>query len=418
MRPVYLIAGGLAQATSLEPARDYRFLVREAFDYACASVPRLSPAQVDTCVASVFCDQLSRQLAAASFAADHLGLPPRPVIRVEAGGASGGAALQAGWAEVACGRADLCLVFGFDQVSLLLAEQAREVLAQEHDLNFDHPLGASGPVQASLMARRHMHRFGTTEHHLASIAAKNLSHGRHNPFARRSGEYTVEQILASPRVADPLTGLQVAPEVDAAAVCLLASAKTAARLCSCPVRMAGLGRGSEYARLADRPRGDVLLLPHEHPVDYRGVNFPGVHSSRAGRQAALQAYTMAGINDPVHQVDLAEVDDRTTFGELLACEQLGFCRIGDGGRLVAEQTSWANGSLPVNLSGGLLSLGVAAGSSGLIQAMMALWQLQGAVAHHCRGDGTLQVEGAKIAVVHSSNYSGSLATVTVLRKED
>jgi acetyl-CoA C-acetyltransferase len=153
-------------------------------------------------------------------------------------------------------------------------------------------------------------------------------------------------------------------------------------------------------------------------VDYRGLEYPGAHSSRSGRYAARQAYGMAGIEDPLRELDVAEVDDSTTFGELLAYEQLGLCRLGEGGRLIVEGSTRLNGIIPVNPSGGLLGMGTAPGANGIIQALMALWQLQSSTGRHFRGDTTLQVEGARTAVVHTSTPGGALATVTVLRRED
>jgi acetyl-CoA C-acetyltransferase len=181
--------------------------------------------------------------------------------------------------------------------------------------------------------------------------------------------------------------------------------------------------------MADRPRGEVLLLPHESAEEYRDLTYPGVHSFRGGRMAARLAYRMAGIGNPAEELDFIELHDAYTSSEIQTYEDLGLCRYGEGGRFVAAgcpflpriayglsfsgEGEWPH--VPVNPSGGLLACGHPVGATGLMQAIFALWQLQGTIGRHL-GDDTLQVPDARRGLIHSHAGTGTYITVTVLEK--
>lgn len=424
MRPVYLIAGGVSRFAKTRHDKTFSTLAREALDVALSDLPRLSREQIDGSVIASFSDHFTRQGMAALMAHDQLGLAPRPCRRVEGGGATGGLALHSAWEAVASGRMEVCLALGFETMSQVSTWQGNELIAMASDMDTDFPLGGFYTAYYAMMAVRHMHEFGTTVEQLAKISVKNHRNALHNPFAQGGRQLTVEQVRRSPPVAWPLTVLDICAMSDGAACCLLASEAAAASVCDRPVRIAGLGAATDTMRLADRPRGKVPLFAHETAEEYPGLSYPGVHSFRAGRLAARQAYATAGIVDPRKELDLVELYDSYTSSELQACEDLGLCRIGQGGAFVDSGAPFlggidygldlpAAGRLPVNPSGGLLACGHAIGATGLMQTVFACWQLQGAIARHF-GNDAVQVPDARRAAVHSHAGTGTCVTVTVL----
>ncbi len=413
MRPVYVLAGGLTRFAKRRPEADFRWMVREAYDQALAEVPGLAPARIDGAICSYFSDHFTRQFMAASMVQDYLGLCPRPVRRVEGGGATGGLCLQAAWEAVASGRMDVCLAYGFETMSRVGTWKGNELIALASDVNFDFPVGGFYTGYYAMMVQRHMHEFGTTERQLAQVAVKAYANAAHNPYAQRRKALTVEDVLGSPYVAYPLKMYDVCTMSDGAACLVLASEETARAVCPDPVLVSGIGAGSDTMRMADRPHAAVPLFPWEDPADYAGLRYPGVHSFRSGRVAALEAYAMAGITDPVAELDFVELHDAFTSSEIQTYEDLGLCRYGEGGRFVEEGHSALGGSVPVNPSGGLLACGHPIGATGLMQAVFALWQLQGRVAEKF-GDPTLQIPAARRGLVHSHAGTGTTVTVSIL----
>jgi acetyl-CoA C-acetyltransferase len=177
-------------------------------------------------------------------------------------------------------------------------------------------------------------------------------------------------------------------------------------------------------RMADRPHGKVLLLPHERESDYRHLKYPGVHSFRGGRMAAKLAYEMAGITHPAEELSFIELHDAYTSSEIQTYEDLGLCKYGEGGRFVELGVPFLSsvdyglelserGRLPVNPSGGLLACGHPVGATGLMQAVFAFWQLQGSIGIHL-GNDKLQVAQAKRGLIHSHAGTGTYITVSIL----
>jgi acetyl-CoA C-acetyltransferase len=211
---------------------------------------------------------------------------------------------------------------------------------------------------------------------------------------------------------------------DGAAVCLLASEAVASKVCRRPVKISGVGSGSDAMRMADRPHGKVILLPHEREVDYRRLKYPGVHSFRGGRMAAKLAYEMAGISNPQEELSFIELHDAYTSSEIQTYEDLGLCKYGEGGRFVESGVPFMpgvdyglelpdQGGLPVNPSGGLLACGHPVGATGLMQAVFAFWQLQGSVEKHL-GNDKLQVKNARRGLIHSHAGTGTYITVSIM----
>ena len=417
MRDVYLVAGGVTRFARAQPRMDFRTMVKEAYDLAMGDVPELKPKDIGMTVCSYFSDHFTRQLMAGAMVQDYLGLCPKPSRRVEGGGATGGLAIHSAYEAVASGRADVCLACGFETMSRVSTRKGNEIIALASDTNFDYPLGGFYTAYYAMMAVRRMHEFGTTADQMALVSVKNHGNAIHNPFAQAPARLTVGEVRSSGLVAWPLTRLDCSLISDGAAVAILCDRETAFSITDHPVLVKGVGAGTDTMRMADRPRGRVIPLPHERAGDYRGLKYPGVHSCRADRMAAKAAYAQAGIRDPREELDFAELYDAYTSAEIQAYEDLGLCRYGEGGSFVEKGRSALGGDLPINPSGGLLGCGHPIGATGLMQAVFALWQLQGKMKEHL-GSRRLQVRGARRGLVHSHGGPGTYSTVTVLERAE
>ena len=424
MRPVYMVGGGITKFAKAHPEKDFRLMVKEAYDYTLHDVPRLSKDMIDGAVGSYFSDHFTRQLKAASMVQDYLGLCPKPSKRIEGGGATGGLCFQSAWEAVASGRMNCCLAFGFETMSRVNTWKGNEFIALASDTNFDFPVGGFYSGYYAMMVQRHMYEFGTTVEQMAMVSVKNHANALHNPYAQKAKRLTIKQVRESPMVATPLTMEDICTMSDGAAVCVLASEELAGKVCDRPVKITGVGSGSDAMRMADRPHDKVILLPHERESDYHHLKYPGVHSFRGGRMAAKLAYEMAGIRNPLEELSFVELHDAYTSSEIQTYEDLGLCRYGEGGRFVESGIPFLpgleyglelpkQGQLPVNPSGGLLACGHPVGATGLMQAVFAFWQLQGTIGKHLKDD-RLQVRNAKRGLIHSHAGTGTYITASIL----
>ncbi|KLU60227.1 acetyl-CoA acetyltransferase [Peptococcaceae bacterium CEB3] len=416
MRPVYMIAGGITKFAKASPRKDFRYMVKEAFDQAMADVPGLTLDLIDGSVASYFSDHFTRQLMAGIMVHDYLGLTPKPSKRIESGGATGGMCIQSAWEAVASGRMDVCAAFGFETMSHVNTWKGNEFIALASDTNFDYPVGGFYTGYYAMMVKRHMYEFGTTEEQLAAVSVKNHGNALHNPYAQFPAELTIEDVMKSEMIADPLKRLDICVMSDGAAAVILASEEMAHKLTDKPVRISGVGTGTDAMRMADRPSREVILLPHENAADYKDLKYPGVHSFRGGRTAAKEAYEMAGITNPLEEIDFVELHDAFTSSEIQTYEDLGLCKYGEGGKFVESGAASLGGKVPVNPSGGLLACGHPVGATGLMQGVFALWQLQGTIGQHFNGDDTLQIKNAKRGLIHSHAGTGTYITVSVMER--
>lgn len=344
---------------------------------------------------------LARQLSMGQVMQDALGLCPRPSIRVEAGGGTGGAAIRTAYAHLKSGLCDSMLVVGCDAVGRgVTSATVREVYALSGDVDFEMAAGGFFMAYYALMMQEHMRRYGTTEAEMAGVSVKNHRNALSNPMAAMPMDITVDDVLASPPVVAPYKRLDCAVLADGAAALVLATAGWArdhvAGWRDRPaVRIAGLGCATERVRLGDRPRP-----------------YPGLAHFRAKREAAAMAYRMAGIADPRREIDLAEVADTYTGAELQAYEDLGFCEHGRSGPLSADGVFDLGGELPTNTSGGLIGQGAPPGAMGLAQAVEVLHQLRG----ECPP--ARQVPGARRGLTDIHGGTASYAAVTILERRD
>lgn len=426
MRPVYMIGGGLTPFKKSHVDLDFRALVKMAFDAAREDLPALTLEMIDGSVASYFSDFFARQTMAGIMAHDYLGLCPKPSRRIEGGGATGGLCFQSAWEAVSSGRMELCLAFGFETMSHVNTWKGNEFIALASDTNFDYPVGGFYTGYYAMMVQRHMYEFGTTPEQMALVSIKNHANAQFNAYAQSPKKLSVEAVRNSKMVATPLTMLDICTMSDGAAVAFLASEKIAERLCSQPIKITGVGTGTDTMRLSDRSRGAVPLLPHEEEADYKKLSYPGVHSCRGGRMAAKAAYEMAGIQNPSEDLDFVELHDAYTSSEIQTYEDLGLCKYGEGGKFVESGDPFLpdidyglnlpkRARMVVNPSGGLLACGHPIGATGLMQAVFAFWQLQGCISEKL-GSRQLQVKHAKRGLIHSHAGTGTYITVSVLER--
>ena len=292
-----------------------------------------------------------------------IGISSIPILNLENACSSGSSAFREAWLGVASGMVDVTLAFGAEKLSAL----GGGAYPLSDDIEADQ--GVLMPAVYAMRARRHMMEYGTSIEQLAKIAVKNHHNSVHNPRAQYQREYTIEEVLNSRMIADPLTILHCCPTGDGAAAVVLAATEIAPRLRGKPVKV----RAS-------------VLQSGLFKNDFRDMT-----KSDLSYRAAAVAYEMAGLGP--EDVDVAEVHDAFTIGELMYYEALGFCAPGDGGRLIDEGATEIGGRIPVNPSGGLLSKGHPVGATGVAQIVEIVNQLRG----NC---GPRQIAGARIGLTH------------------
>lgn len=304
----------------------------------------------------------------ASHVASAMGFAEVPACRIETATSSGAAAFYAGFAQVAAGLAETALVVGGEKMTHLGTPRVSELIGRSID-PVERSYGATMPALAALVTRALMARHGVTEREISQVAVKNHAHAARNPCAHFRQPVTLEEVLESRMVADPLRLLHCCPISDGAAAVVLTAARG-------PVRVAGVGQGT-----------DTLALRHRAELT----------SFRATRAAARAAFAMAGFGP--ERVEFAEVHDAFAPFELMALEDLGLLPPGKAGRATLDGETARDGRLPVNPSGGLKARGHPLAATGLAQIVECVWQLTG------RAEGR-QVAG-RIALAHSI---GGLAT--------
>ena len=452
MRNVYVVSGGVSKFAKARPDKTFQAIVKEAYDYAIADLGLTFPQfneMVDGSVASYFSDHFQRQLMSGIMVQDYLGLLPKPSHRGEGGGATGGLCFQEAWKNIASGHMDVCVAYGFETMSHVNTWKGNEFIALASDVSFDYPVGGFYSGYYAMMVTRHMKEFGTTVEQLAHVSVKNHINAYHNPYAQKRNRYTIQDVRNAPMVAWPLTRLDICVMSDGAAAVVLCSEEGLAKLEKASgkrlprVVVEGIGRGTDAMRMSDRPHQSYedFMEKNALPIErdsaetsryykklwQRGFRYPGVHSFRAGRMASRQAYENAGINDPLHEIDFVELHDAYTSSEIQTYEDMGLCRYGEGGAFAASGKAFMPGIdyglklpekplCPVNPSGGLIACGHPVGATGLMQAVFALWQLQGTIGKHFK-DKKLQIANPRRGAIHSHAGTGTYVSVSILGKE-
>lgn len=362
--------------------RSMKDLAREAVEGAlrAAGVKRraLDAAAVGNAVAGLVTGQ---ECIRGQVVLHEMGIGGIPVINTENACASSSTAFHLAWLYVASGLYDTVLALGMEKLFHTEKRRTFEAIGSAIDLEraetFAREMSGEQSVGAgesrsvfmdyyANLARRHMAEYGTTKEHYARIAAKNHTNGSLNPHAQYQTPRTVDEVLAAPPVAEPLTRLMCSPIGDGAAAVIVTTAAKARQFTSRPVFVRASTLGSSQKR-----------APHA----------PGIVT-----KVADTAYAMAGIGPD--ELDVVEVHDATAPAELLVYEELGLCEAGGGGRLVADGLTSLGGRLPVNPSGGLLAKGHPVGATGVAQIAEIFWQLRAQAEER-------QVPGARVGLTEN-----------------
>jgi acetyl-CoA C-acetyltransferase len=346
-----------------------------------AGVDKIDSMYIGNMTAGIF----TGQEHLASLLSDYLGVSSIPAARVESACASGGLAVKMGYMDVALGLSDIVLVGGVEKMTDVGTDEATYALSTAADQDYEVYHGITFPGLYAIMARAHMEKYGTTRAQLACVAVKNHYHGSMNPVAQYPQQITLEQVLKSVMIADPLRILDCSPITDGAAAAIMCPLDLAKKISNKPlIKLSGIGHATSHIAL--HTREDMTSLP-------------------ATYKAAKDAYKMADIGPK--DIDLAEVHDCFTIAEICIIEELGFTDKGKGGTAADEGITKLGGKIPVNVSGGLKSKGHPVGATGVAQVVEIVSQLRGDV-------GTRQVENARIGLCQNMGGSGGSTLVHIM----
>jgi benzoylsuccinyl-CoA thiolase BbsB subunit len=315
-------------------------------------------------VAAAYCGTALGGMMAGQRVLKPLGMVGIPVVNTENACASSATAFREAWIAIAAGVYDVALVLGVEKLTKL---GGGSLPLEQDDWEAAH--GMSMPALYAMRAQRYMHDHSVSAAQLASVSVKAHRHGIKNPDAQRQKEFTLDEVMGSRPVADPLTVLQCCPVGDGASAVVLCSAEIAKRRGIAGVRVVG-----------------STLVSGRLMTGFRDFTLPEITV-----RAAKQAYEAAGIGPA--EIDVAEVHDAFTIAELLYYEALGFCGRGEAVALLESGSSSLGGRIPVNPSGGLLAKGHPVGATGVAQIVEIVRQLRGCC-------GARQVEGAKVGLAH------------------
>jgi acetyl-CoA C-acetyltransferase len=383
---VSIVSAGLSKFGKLEGLYGREIFgdaAKEAFD----NCPRLDPKKnIQALFVGHMGESYEHQGHTGATIADWIGLGHVPATRTEAACASSGVALRAAICAVRSGLSDVVMVGGVEKMTHRTTAEVTEYLAMASDYPFEQWHGITFPGLYALMATAHMYAYGTTERQLAMVGVKNHYHGSLNPKAQMQKEITLETALSSRMVAWPLKLYDCSLITDGASCLILTKPELAKKYTDTPVQIIGSGQASDTIGLHERK---------------------SLTSLEAAKVAAKEAYEMADVKP--EDIDVAEVHDCFTIAEIIAYEDLGFCKAGEGGRLVENGETKLGGRIPVNTSGGLKAKGHPVGATGTGQAYEIYLQLTS------RAD-KRQVKDAEIGLTHNVGGSGATATVHVYRR--
>ena len=295
-----------------------------------------------------------------------VGIREMEIVNVENACAGGSTALLGVWRNIALGVYDIGIAIGVE--SMTTSPIASKLIPPAKE-DLEGQLGMTMPALFALMARRHMEEYGTTVEQFARVSVKNHHHGCLNPFSQYQKEFTVEYILSSRMICDPITLLQCCPNTDGAAAVIMCPMDIARRYTSKPIKVAAcVLKSGNYAYLQD----DITFCP----TDYK---------------AAMEAYEMAGLGPD--DLDVVELHDAFAPEEIFRYEELGLCNRGEGAQLLNSGATELGGRIPVNPSGGLLSMGHPLSASGVRVVVEIARQLRGEAEAR-------QVANAKTGLAH------------------
>jgi len=449
MRPVYLATVGMSKFGRAFPETRTEELCIQAFTDA-ADFVNMTPAElkqyIHTCYYGHFADHFGDQLLGESVIHDRLGLDPLGNIGVKTGGATGGSAMWEAVKAVASGYSDCALALGWERMDEVPTDEGNHLISAAADKDWETPLGHIYTGYYAVMAQRYWKIFGKEEDSfrrtMAEVSVKNHGYARMNPHAQAPMKITVDDVIKSPIVADPLRVLDCCLMSVGSACGIVCDEKTAYEITDKPLKIY-IAAGSHTLRVADRRDMTIPLLPNETPTQYDNLGkefpgadrYPGFTGFLAARMAAYYAYHMAGVNDPTEDLDVVELHDAFTISDIQTYEDIGIRAYGRGREYIESGDAYVinpntnkPGALPSNPSGGLIGCMHAVGATGLMQIAeigyhiwnrwdeihepQAKWDAFG---REKPSDWTsLQVKGAKRGLAISHAGVGSHVTCTIL----
>ena len=333
--------------------------------------------------------EYDKQRSPAGVIAEYLGLIPQPTFYIESVCSSSSMGLRVAYSMIKAGLHDVIAIIGFQKMSEISSSEAQERMGRGADIQWESPFGTMMPAYYAMYAQAHMAQYGTTGEDLAKIRVKAATYGQINDKAVYRKSVTLEMFTdpesnMSATVAKPLRVGDCCANADGSSCIIVANEEKAKAMCDKPVWILGLGAASEAVNMAGR---DL----------FTGLN--------VGIEAGKQAYKMAGITPK--DIDVAEVHDCFTIAEMMAYENLGFANPGEGKDLIASKETYKEGSIPVNIDGGLLSKGHPIGATGGSQIRTIVLQLRGEA-------GEMQVKDPEIGLTHNIGGVGLYGNVTIL----
>jgi len=333
--------------------------------------------------------EYDKQRSPAGVIAEYLGLIPQPTFYIESVCSSSSMALRVAYSMIKSELHDIIAIVGFQKMSEISSSESQERMGRGADIQWEAPFGTMMPAYYAMYAQAHMAKYGTTGEDLAKIRVKAATYGQINEKAVYRKPVTMEMFIdpesnISATVAKPLRVGDCCANADGSSCIIVANEEKARALCDKPVWILGLGAASEAVNMAGR---DLLT------------------GLRVGIEAGKQAYEMAGVTPK--DIDVAEVHDCFTIAEMMAYENLGFAKPGEGKDLIASKETYKEGSIPVNVDGGLLSKGHPIGATGGSQIRTIVLQLRGEA-------GEMQVKDPEIGLVHNIGGVGLYGNVTIL----
>ena len=383
MRPVAVVGIGKT-AFGAFPDRDLRSLAVEAGEKALEN-GRAKPEQVEAFYLGNFAGpSFVGQNHLAPYVAAGMGITGIPATRFEVACASSGSAFFHAVSAVAAGLYDVILVGGVEKMTSQPTPKVTEILAGAGDLCGEVRAGATFPALFAMIARRHMYQYGTTREMLAAVAVKNHSNGAKNPLAHMRKVITMEQALNGKPISEPLTVYDCSLISDGAAAVLIAPLERASEFTDQPVRVLGIAQASDNVALDEKD--DITTL-------------------RAVKISAEKAYKMAGVT--AADIQFAEVHDCFTIAEIVAIEDLGFVKKGEGGPYSLAGKTCMQGERPVNTSGGLKAKGHPVGATGVGQICDVVQQIRGEA-------GERQLRRNTLGLAQNLGGSGATSVVSIL----
>jgi acetyl-CoA C-acetyltransferase len=384
-RRVFMVAGGTTAYKKFFPEYKLEELVMMAFKQMLEENNlKMDPLEVKGLINFAaygeFADHFQDQLLCEAKVHDYLGLDPLYNMGIKTGGATGGTTILNAAMAVASGYADVALAAGWERMDEVDTRTGNFYISTAACKDFETRMGRVYSSYYAPMANRFAWAFNVSETTRAKIAVKNRLYACSSPYAQQPGKHTVEEVLASPMSAFPLRFLECCAMSVGSACALLCDEKTAYKLTDNPCEVFICG-GSHTLRVADRRPMDIPLLPNEKPGMYKellkeGSRWPGFESFLAARFAAYLTYRMAGIYDPLEELDLVELHDAFTISDLQTYGDIGLRPYGQEQDYIESGDAYYGGRCPSNLSGGLLGTMHAVGATGIFQAVECLWQLQ------------------------------------------